>query len=216
MASTRRVVAELGRPETPEETADRKAEASRAYRSSQTTRNLVAAMLVTLGVVLVIVLGVPRGDLPERAPIDVAVVAQEVEAARDIDVVVPTAPADWTVNVAAVESGDISAWTIVYALPADVDFIRVAQGFGADENWASRKLRGTAPADTVAIDGIVWDRYEIADPASTGNVTAALGTQSGDDHILVYGAATDADLALVTASLSTQLKERASEAEDAR
>src|SRR5690606_8730925 len=201
---------------TPEETADRKAEASRAYRSSQTTRNLVAAMLVTLGVVLVIVLGVPRGDLPERAPIDVAVVAQEVEAARDIDVVVPTAPPDGPLNAAAVHSVDSPAWTVVSALPAGVDFTRLAQGFGAEKSWAARRPRGPAPADTVAIDGIVWDRYEIADPASTGNVTAALGTQSGDDHILVYGAATDAALALVAASLEPQVQARAPEAEDAK
>ncbi|HET8926791.1 MAG TPA: DUF4245 family protein [Microbacterium sp.] len=212
MASSPRVVAELGRPETPDETTARKSEASRVYRSSQTTRNLVAALLVTLGIVLVIVLAVPRGDLPERAPIDVAAVAQEVGAARGIDVVVPSVPADWRVNVAAVESGDITQWTIVYALPSETDFIRVAQGFGADQAWASRKLRGTAPTGTVSIDGIVWDRYEIADPASTGNVTAAIGTQSGDDHILVYGAATTDDLELVAASLSEQLHERESEA----
>lgn len=212
MASSRRVVAELGRPETPEEAADRKAEASRAYRSSQTTRNLVAALLVTLGVVLVIVLAVPRGELPEREPIDVAAVAEQVEAARGVDVVVPTVPATWRANVANIESGDIAAWTIVYALPAEVDFIRVAQGFGADENWASRKLRGTAPSGSVTVDGTVWDRYEIADPASTGNVTAALGTQSGEDHILVYGAATFDDLELVAASLSDQLTQRESEA----
>jgi hypothetical protein len=212
MASSPRVVAELGRPETPDEAATRKAEASRVYRSSQTTRNLIAALLVTLGIVLVIVLAVPRGDLPERAPIDVAAVAQDVDAARGIDVVVPAVPADWGVNVAAVESGDITQWTIVYALPSETDFIRVAQGFGADQAWASRKLRGASPTGTVFIDGIVWDRYEIADPASTGNVTAAIGTQSGEDHILVYGAATTDDLELVAASLSEQLQERESEA----
>lgn len=207
-----RVVAELGRPETPDETAARKAEASLTYRSSQTTRNLIAALLVTLGIVLVIVLAVPRGDLPERAPIDVASVAQDVETARGIDVVVPSVPADWGVNVAAVESGDVTEWTIVYALPSEADFIRVAQGFGADAAWASRKLRGTAPTGTVSVDGVVWDRYEIADPASTGNVTAAMGTQSGDDHILVYGAASTDDLELVAASLTKQLQERGSEA----
>ncbi|MFV0320389.1 MAG: DUF4245 family protein [Microbacterium sp.] len=206
MASSPRVVAELGRPETPAETADRKAEASRAYRSSQNTRNLIAALLATLAVVAVIVLGVPRGEAPERPPIDVVAVAADVEATHGVDVVVPTVPADWRVNVAEIDPGDISTWTVVYALPADADFLRVAQGFGADEAWASRVLRGEAPVDTVTIDGIVWDRYEIADPASTGNVTAALGTAYGDDHVLVYGATRIDDLETVAASLATQLR----------
>ena len=68
MARAPRVVAELGRPETAQETADRKAEFSRTYRASQNTRNLIAALLVTLAVVVVIVFAVPRGSLPEREP----------------------------------------------------------------------------------------------------------------------------------------------------
>ena len=47
MAKQPRVVAELGRPETPDETAARKAASSAAYRSSKTVRNLVVALLVS-------------------------------------------------------------------------------------------------------------------------------------------------------------------------
>lgn len=206
MASRSRVVAELGRPETPEETADRKAESSRVYRSSQTARNLVAALLVTLGVVLVVVLAVPRGDQAPRAAIDVAAVAQQVESARGADVVVPTVPADWSVNAAAVATDAVPAWTIVYALPGDSEFIRVAQAFDADDTWASQQLRGTAPAGTTTVDGIVWDRYDIADPSAAGNVSAALGVQAGADHVLVYGAASEDDLELVAGTLSDQIR----------
>lgn len=206
MASASRVVAELGRPETPEETADRKAESSRVYRSSQTARNLVAALLVTLGVVLVVVLAVPRGDQAPRAPIDVAAVAQQVESARGADVVVPTVPSDWSVNAAAVAADAVPAWTIVYALPGDSEFIRVAQAFDADDTWAAQQLRGTAPAGTTTVDGIVWDRYDIADPSAAGNVSAALGVQAGADHVLVYGAASEDDLELVAGTLSDQIR----------
>ena len=65
------IIAELGRPETPDETAARKAASSKAYRSSQTVRNLVAALAVTLAVVAVIIFAVPRGEPVERAPLDV-------------------------------------------------------------------------------------------------------------------------------------------------
>ncbi len=211
MASPR-VVAELGRPETPEETAARKAESSRAYRSSQTARGLVAALLATLAVVLVIVLGVPRGEGAPRDPIDVAERAQQVENARDVDVVVPAVPADWIVNGASVDEDGVTAWTIVYALPKDSQFVRVAQAFVADDTWASQQLRGTAPDGATTIDGVTWDTYTIADPAATGNVTRALGTQAGDGHILVFGAASADDLGLVAGSIADQVRALTAEA----
>ena len=62
----RPIVAELGRPETPEETANRKAERSRLHRSNQTALNLVAALIVCLVVVLLIVLVVVRPDPAEE------------------------------------------------------------------------------------------------------------------------------------------------------
>src|SRR3546814_6486486 len=73
-----RVVAELGRPETPEETAARKAESSRIYRSSQSFRNLIAALVVTLIVVAVVIFGVHRGDVAEAPEIDVAAEASDL------------------------------------------------------------------------------------------------------------------------------------------
>ncbi len=200
------VSAELGRPETPDETAQRKAESSRAYRASQTTRNLVAALLVTLGVVLVIVLAVPRGEAPQTDPIDVAAAARQVEQARDRTVIVPTVPADWAVNAASVQGEGVDAWTIVYAPAGSTQFVRVVQGFDADAAWATRTLRGAAPRDTVEIGGIEWERYEIADPSTAGNVSDALGVQAGTDHILIYGNADPAMLADVAATVAVQIR----------
>ena len=59
-----RIVAELGRPETPEETAARRAENSLKHRQRQTVQNLILALGASLLVVLVIVLIVPRSDAP--------------------------------------------------------------------------------------------------------------------------------------------------------
>ena len=67
-----REVAELGRPETPEETAARKAENSRKHRQRQTLKNLVLALAASLGVVFIIVLLVPRSDGPIDRDVDVA------------------------------------------------------------------------------------------------------------------------------------------------
>ena len=207
MAQRPRVVAELGRPETPDEAAARKAESSRVYRASQNTRNLIAALLVTLAVVAIIVLAVPRGELPPAEPIDVAAVAAEIETAERRTVVVPDVPDEWIVNRASIEGDSTAAWTIVYVPDEEAGFLRVAQGFDADPAWTTRVLSGASVDGTVTIDGVEWDRYDIPDPARAGNISAALSTSAGADTILVYGSTDDETLELAAASLADQVLE---------
>jgi len=210
-----RIVAELGRPETPEETADRKAESSRIYRSSQNVRNLIAALLATLAVVIVIIAAVPRGTPPPSDPIDVAAVSEGIAASEGRTVITPDMSDAWVVNRAGIEgNGGVRAFTVVYA-PADEDrrgFLRVAQGFDADEAWPARVLSGAAPQNTVTIDGITWDRYEL-DPDRTGNISVALATDAGADTVLIYGAASAHALEETARSVTDQIIALREEAE---
>ncbi|KAA9130624.1 DUF4245 family protein [Microbacterium caowuchunii] len=205
-----RVVAELGRPETPSETASRKAESSRIYRSSQTFRNLIAALLVTLAVVAVVVLGVPRGDVAAPPDIDVAEVAAGLGEVYGRTVISPDVPDDWRVNAAKMEGDSVKAFTAVY-VPDDTSFIRVSQAFDPDPSWASRTLSGEVPDGTVTIEGITWDEYRISDSARAGNISYALGTQAGTDQILIYGTADAETAATVAAGLTDQITTRAKE-----
>jgi len=214
MAQNPKIVAELGRPETPDETAARKAESSRIYRSSQNTRNLIAALLVTLAVVAVIIFGVPRGAPPAAEPIDVAAVAQSVETAEGRPVIVPDVPEEWLVNRASIEGDATPAWTIVYVPDETAGFLRVAQGFDADPAWTTRVLGGAAVDDTVTIGGIEWDRYDIADPSRAGNISGALSTQAGQDVVLVYGSTDAATLELAAASVADQIMQLRARAAD--
>ena len=193
MAPEPPVVAELGRPETPDETAARKAEFSRAYRASQNTRNLVAALLVTLAIVAVVVFAVPRGVPAPRDAVDVEASAAAVEAEYGRTVIVPDVPASWRPNSARVEAG---AWRVVYA-PA-TGFVRVAQAFDATDSWPSRTLGGYAPTGSVTIDGIEWDEYRLPAGADAANISYAIATPAGDDIVMIYGA-TDADTAALAA-----------------
>lgn len=223
MASGPRVVAELGRPETPEETAARKAASSAAYRQSRTFRNLIVALMVTLAVVLVVVVGVPRGEPADQGPIDPASIGMQAAQAHDRTIIVPEIPLAWTidndgepiddawrVNSAGVEGeGGAQAFKVVY-VPDATSFLTLAQGLDVSDAWARTMLRGTAPTDSVVIDGIEWDVYDIRDPASTGNLSYALGTQAGADHVLLYGTAgaqTTADLAELIADQVRVLRE---------
>ncbi len=197
MAGSPRIVAELGRPETPEETADRKAAASYAYRSSKTLRNLIVALGLTLLVVAAIVFAVPRGEMPARGPIDVAAAAEESSETFGRPLVAPEAPSDWIVNSAEVDNvAGASAWLIVYAPPSG--YIRVAQGFDTDQAWASRALDGAAVSESLTIGGLTWDNYQLSSAANDRNISYALSTDTESGTVLVYGA-TDEDTAHVAA-----------------
>lgn len=205
MASGPRIVAELGRPETPEETADRKAEASRVYRSSQTFRNLIAALIATLAIVFVVTAMVPRGDVASTAKIDVAAQAQQVASGYGTKPLVPVVPSSWRVNAATVSGDEVPTWTITY-VPGKQGFLNIAQGFDADAGWDARLLHNAASDGTLTIAGIVWTRYEISDPAQAGNVSYALATAAGRDRVMVYGA-TDPDTAATAArTLADQIR----------
>lgn len=201
MASGPRVVAELGRPETPQETADRKAASSAAYRSSKTLRNLITALLVTVAVVAVIYLGVPRGSLVEPEPVDVPAAAQAAQASLDHTLLVPIVPEDWRANSARLEG---QMWRVVYAPPSG--FVRIAQGLDAPADWASRQLGGFAPTGSVSIDGIEWDEYTIPASARTDSISYALSTPAGTDRVLIYGATDPATAAQAARGVTDQIR----------
>jgi len=198
MASGPRIVAELGRPETPDETAARKAESSRIYRSSQTFRNLIAALIVTVAVVAVVYFGVPRGTPPEQPPVDVAAAAAEVSASLDRTVIVPEVPESWRANAARVEDG---AWTVVYA--PQKGFVRIAQGFDAPDGWTSTLLSGFAPTASTTVDGIAWDVYDL--PGDNG-IGYALATDAGADTIVVYGSMSAETAETAASGLTAQIR----------
>lgn len=210
------VVAELGRPETPQETADRKAASSAAYRSSQTFRNLVAAMLVTLGVVLVIVFIVPRGEPGERPPIDLAAIAKDAETAVGGPVVVPEVPKNWRVNKAELSGGAYTVWDVTMAPTGDTarGFARIAQAIDAEPAWAAIPLNGASPKDRVTIEGREWEVFTIAHPADNGNVSYALGAPAGDDYVLIYGSLSADDAAGIAKGLEPQLAQIDARQED--
>ena len=203
------IVAELGRPETPEETAARKAESSRVYRASQNVRSLVAALIVTLAVVAVIVFAVPRGEPASVRTVDLPGIAADVESTMQSPVIVPELGTFWRVNKAELTSGSTVVWDVTLA-PADEDergYIRLAQAFDADATWAPQRLNGIAPTDIVTIDGREWDVYKPGDAGAKQNITYAIGTQAGDDYLLLYGSRSAESTGDLAESLVPQIRD---------
>ena len=187
-----RVVAELGRPETPEETAARKAENSLKHRQQQTLKNLVLALGASLLVVLVIVLLVPRTDTPVDRDVDVVSIAEQAQIASDDPLAVPELPEGWRANAAELrtsEVDDVTAWYVGYLTPSD-EYLGMYQGIEANPTWVAGQLARTAATGTTTIDGVEWTVYDNRESSvDVGNAKYGLTTEAGDSTFVLLGTA---------------------------
>ncbi|GAA1503198.1 hypothetical protein BJ978_003131 [Agromyces terreus] len=199
------VVAELGRPETPEETAARKAKNSRHHRERQTARNLVYALIASLAVVLVIVLAVPRSNDAIERDVDVAAVAEQAQAVSDEPLAVLDLPDGWSANAAELrrsQTDGITAWYAGYLTPSD-EYLGVYQGLDANPTWAAEQLARTLATGTVQIDGVDWTVYDNRDSGDeVGNARYGMTAESGSTIFVLVGTATDAEFATVARALT--------------
>ncbi|MBF4463431.1 MULTISPECIES: DUF4245 domain-containing protein [unclassified Rathayibacter] len=201
-----RVVAELGRPETPAEAAARKAENSRLYRQRKTVNNLVFSLLATVGLVAIIVLLVPRGDGPQRVAVDVPLVASQVQLGRAQTLAVPLMPAGWSANAAEQrEDGGVAYWYVGLLTPR-AGYVGLSQGFDADDAWVASQLDRVAATGVEEIDGRQWTVYDRRDSgAAAGNTPYALETAAGSSTYLVYGTADVDEIRQVVDAISPQI-----------
>ncbi len=201
-----RVVAELGRPETPDETAARKAENSRNYRKRKTVNNLVYSLLVCVALVAIIALAVPRSDASLVAEVDYRAVAAEAQAASEHPLADPDLPDSWSANRAEVDSsGGVSSWNIGLISPSD-QFVGITQGFDANETWLFEQLRRSTASSTTTIDGIDWTVYDNRENNDAGNVEYALTTEAGASTFIIFGTAPEEEFHTVASALTAQVR----------
>jgi len=185
-----RVVAELGRPETADETAARKAANSRAHRSNQTLVNLVLALAASLAIVLVLVLVVVRPDGATRRPIDYRAVASQSQPTVKATLAVPQLPQGWSANAAAIDTGadGVQTWSIGFITPSD-QYIGFVQGITSDRSWVATQLNQARSTGTTSITGVDWLVYDRRTADDPGNFAYSLSSVVGTSTYLLHGSA---------------------------
>lgn len=200
-----RVVAELGRPETPDETEARKAEGRRLRRQRQNARNLVYSLIVCVALVVVIVLAVPRGAPPARPAVDYRTLASQSQGSVDRPLLAPAVPSAWKANAAELRSADgVTSWYVGFVLPRN-EFLSYTEGLNGNPTWLADVLESARSTGTTTVGGLTWrvyDRRSLGD--SAGNVAYALSTRVGTTDLIVSGTATPTETRGLAADLAAE------------
>lgn len=219
--SGQRIVAELGRPETPEETAARKAENSRRHRANQTLFNLVLALAASLAIVLFIVVVVVRPSVDSTPRVDYEKLAANAQPTVSETLASPALPSDWSANAARLRKGPdgVVSWTVGFITPTP-QYIGLVQGIKANPSWTAHQLSpgdassGSNPAVTGSetIGGIEWTTYdrraaESRSGANDNDFAYAMTTTVGDSSFVLHGSADAAQFQTLASALATQLRD---------
>jgi hypothetical protein len=187
--------------------AERKEEQRRLRRQRQTTKNLVASLVVSLGIVLLLVLVVPRPAGNQVASIDWTVVASQSAESAPGPLIVPVLDATWQANRADLrQSGVVTEWT-VGLISSTGEFVSVVQGFGADRSWVSDQVLGQADSGEVSLGAspegqVSWIGFDRSAVANPGNRVFAVATPTADGWVIVSGM-TETSVTAVAADIST-------------
>jgi hypothetical protein len=198
------IVAELGRPETPEETAARQAESSRLYRARKTINNLWFSIIACLGILIVIVIIVPRNDSPRQYDVDYTSIAQGAQSSMPVPLAAPTLPAGWHSNAAELRSQDkIDYWYVGLLTPGG-QYIGLTQAVNANDTWIANQLARTGATGNERIGGVDWTIYDNTRSTRTdlGNAQYAMETQAGPTTFLLIGTANHDEFSTLAAAIA--------------
>jgi hypothetical protein len=199
------VVAERGRPETPEEASIRRDEARRNRRARQTTFNLVVATLASLLLAAFFGILMSNPGSPGVDDVDYAAAAADAQGGIDERLVAPDLPDGWRANRAELETGNdgVTVWRLGLLTPGN-EFIGVKQGIDANPTWLAAQVENTSETGSASLGGIDWTIRE-GDPG--GNLSRAMSGVDGASTLVLYGTADDAEFTAVAEALGKERTE---------
>lgn len=202
---TPRVVAELGRPETPQEIADRRAATSAKRRRNQTAINLVFSLVASLVVVLVAVLIVVRPD--DRGAVDAVdyrEIAERSQSQAGAPLAAPELPEGWVANLAELRTvDDVSTWYVGFVTP-EQQFIALEQGIDADADWLEQATDGRAATGAELIGDTEWASYDYRGDEEAGNYAFGLSVAEAESTYVLHGTAELAEFVELAEALDLQ------------
>ena len=177
-------------------------------RAKQTVRNLIFSMVATLGLVILLVLGVPRDDSNRIAAVDYVQIAAEAEASLGFEVLTPQVPDSWWSNAARLENDlGVQSWYIGF-VTEDNQFIGLSQGFEVNPSWTALTLQGNWLEDETEIADRTWEIWPTLTPSNPpGTKEYAMLHSFGDSAVVIYGTAGKEDFSILAELLSLEIED---------
>jgi hypothetical protein len=167
-------------------------DAAAKRRARQTLINLALSLTATIGVMVLLILAVPRDDSNRIQPVDYQGIAAEAANQAPSALLVPTFPVDWYSNSARYRSSaqdGVSNWYVGFVGP-NSEFLAMTQGFETNPTWIQFQLGANKPTGELRIDDATWIIFE--NPKQTTPPKSKdylLLYEYGANAIFVYGVA---------------------------
>lgn len=186
-------------------------DAAAKRRARQTVNNLVLSLLATIGLVVVLVLIVPRDNTNHIPAVDAKKIAAAASADFGQEIVLPDLPKGWWSNQArwyGNPADKVPAFKAGFVGPEN-QYIGLIESFNANPTWLALQLDGTTLTGALPVGYRTWDIYTskvVHEPAKTMDYIMVM-TVNTDDYVLLFGTAKKQDFEYLATSLDAQLME---------
>lgn len=167
-------------------------DAAAKRRARQTLINLLLSLGATIGVMLVLILAVPRDDSNRVQAVDYKELAAQAASQAPGPLLVPAFPVDWYSNSARFRSATqdgVATWYAGFVGP-NSEFIALTQGFDVNQTWLQIQLEANKPTEEVVLGNSTWEIFESTkenNPQKSKDFLMVLEYDS--NAVLVYGVA---------------------------
>jgi hypothetical protein len=167
-------------------------DAAAKRRARQTLINLLLSLGATIGVMLVLILAVPRDDSNRVQAVDYKELAAQAASQAPGPLLVPAIPVDWYSNSARFRSATqdgVATWYAGFVGP-NSEFIALTQGFDVNQTWLQIQLEANKPTEEVVLGNSTWEIFESTkenNPQKSKDFLMLLEYDS--NAVLVYGVA---------------------------
>lgn len=179
------------------------------HRARQTVINLILALGASIGLVVTLVLIVPRDDSSRIREIDYTAISQKAKADSGFNVITITPPENWWSNNAMLTTNNIDTVPVFKAgfVGSDIKYVGYTQAFNANPTWLALSLNGKVLTKEYSSKHYKWDVYESIvknEPKKTMDYIMVLNYKD-QDYVLVYGVAEDSEFKTFIDSIDEEL-----------
>jgi hypothetical protein len=163
----------------------------RRQRRNAPWQSMVLSLAVVVGIVLVLLLLVPRVNSVTQPPLDVGLGVRAASTQLEFPPSVPTGlPQDWrATSVRTVRStAGVLMWHVGYQTPTQ-QYAAVQQGKDAPADWVRAQTNRAGVVGTQTVGGVQWTRYVRTDKVQNslvlvhGRVTTVVTGTAGFDEL---------------------------------